>query len=33
MSYALSGGFFYAGEGDFIVGTPSVFLEYYRISP
>lgn len=33
MGYALSGGFFYGGAYAFIVGTPFVYIEYYRISP
>lgn len=33
LGYALSGGFFYAGAYAFIVGTPFVYIEYYRISP
>jgi MFS transporter, DHA1 family, multidrug resistance protein len=33
MGYALSGGFFYGGAYAFIVGTPFVYIEYYRVSP
>lgn len=33
VGYALSGGFFYAGAYAFIVGTPFVYIDYYKVSP
>lgn len=33
ISYALSGGFFYAGAYAFIAGTPFAYIEYHRLSP
>ncbi|WP_082073206.1 Bcr/CflA family multidrug efflux MFS transporter [Pseudomonas sp. LFM046] len=33
MSYAIAGGFFYAGAYAFIAGTPFAYIDYYQVSP